>query len=280
LAKKYTLMVVWFDRSSKQIGWFGRNRYPRNLKQSFFLRVDDIMSKVVRPNKDYALLLNVRETGPMWCSEGELSEQVCQYMIGQCYKRGAGWLDATFQSGLVDKYIPKGDEDYQYVAYLANTKEADLKVTRMGLTANWQFAVTTYNAQFKGGENRKFDVGILAHSATQQTWYPKSRLTGGEKAFDSFSLIAKYAQEELGVYKETGISEKVAQVNTTRRFNAMLEKKWKQLKGLYDGPGEQLVKNYRFICVTYHKRSRQITQIYMRDHSNLKKAFQGLTVAV
>jgi hypothetical protein len=96
LAKDYNLMVVWYDRNSKQIGWFGSNKYPRNLKQSFFLRVDEIMSKVIRTNKDYALLLNVKETGPIWCSEGELSEQVCQQMIGQCYRRGAGWLDASF----------------------------------------------------------------------------------------------------------------------------------------------------------------------------------------
>jgi hypothetical protein len=40
------------------------------------------MSKVIRPNKDYALLLNVRETGPIWCSEGELSEEVFQQIIG------------------------------------------------------------------------------------------------------------------------------------------------------------------------------------------------------
>ena len=166
------------------------------------------------------------------------------------------------------------------MAYLANTAKDDGKVTRMNLTNNWQFAVQTYNAQFKGGEKRKFDVGILAHSAMQQTWYPKSLLSGGEKAFDSFALIAKYAQDELGAYKASGIDEKTAQVNTTKAFNSLLEKKWKKLKGLYGGDGEQLVKNYRFICVTYHRRSRQISQIYMRDHSNLKKAFQGLTVAV
>lgn len=148
LAKNYNLMVVWYDRSSKQIGWFGNNKYPRNLKQSYFLRIDEIMSKVVRPGKDYALLLNVKETGPIWCSEGELSEQVCQQIIGQCYRRGAGWLDASFQPQLVDKYIPKADDDYQYVAYLANSAKDDGKVTKMNLTNNWQFAVQTYNAQF------------------------------------------------------------------------------------------------------------------------------------
>jgi hypothetical protein len=183
------------------------------------------------------------------------------------------WLDASFQPQLGDKYTPKTDDDYQYVAYLANSQVDDGKVTKLNLTNNWQFAVQTYNAQFKGGEKRKYDLGVLAHSAIQQTWYPKSLLSGGEKAYDSFALIVKYAQDELGVYKLSGVDEKTAQVNTTKSFNRMLEKKWKQLKGLYEGPGEQLVKNYRFMCVTYHKRSRQISQIYMRDHSNLRKAF-------
>lgn len=130
-------MVVYFDRATKQIGWFGNNKYPRNLKQSYFLRIDEIMSKVIRPNKDYAMLLNVKETGPIWCSEGELSEELCQQMIGQCYKKGASWLDASFQPQLVDKYIPKTDDDYQYVAYLANSQEEDGKVVRMNLTSNW-----------------------------------------------------------------------------------------------------------------------------------------------
>jgi len=99
--------------------------------------------------------------GPLWCSEGDLDTDACRRIIGHC-ARFPGWLDTSRDREVVDKYIPAGDEDYQYQAYVAKD-DGDVKL--VNLTNNWSYATSTYNNLFKGGKDREYNVGIIAHSA-------------------------------------------------------------------------------------------------------------------
>ena len=209
------------------------------------------------------LLISNSLTGPLWCSEGDLDKDECRRLIGHTIKQGVKWIDASYDSVAVDKYIPSGDEDYQYQAYVAKD-DGDVKL--VNLTNNWGYATSTYNNLFKGGKDREYNVGIIAHSARQGFWHPKSLLTGNEKGLDSQALYVKYMQKEHKLYSAKEISEKAARLNTTKVVNDNLEKQWKKIKELFTGSGDQLFKRYKFVVVTYHKRARQLSQIYMKDH--------------
>lgn len=272
------MFVIYKDRRSKGISWYGANRHARNMGQQFASLAQETYNHVIKPNRDWMLMLQVIQYGPLWCSEGELTNIECQKMAGYAVKAGTGWFDVSREPQALDKYIPSKDLDYQYVAFVENTK--DSKVATVNLTNNWSYAVSAYNALFQGGKDRKYNVGVIAHTARQGFWHPKSLLSGTEKYQDSYAVYVKHWQKEKKLWTVDEVSEKNAKLNTTKEMNEYLEKKWKASKELFKGSGDQLFKNYMFVAVTYHKRARYLSQIYMRNHQNLKKAFDGLITAV
>jgi hypothetical protein len=263
LAKSTWTYVITQDRRSKALSWYGSKKHPRNLRQQFNHLAQTTFDKVIKADKNWRLVVMNSLTGPLWCSEGALDTDACRRLIGHAIKQGPAWLDTSFDQKANDKYIPSGDEDYQYQAYVAKD-DGDVKL--VNLTNNWSYATSAYNNLFKGGKDREYNIGIIAHSARQGFWHPKSLLTGNEKALDSQALFVKYHQKENKLYSAKEISEKEARLNTTKVVNDNLEKQWKKLKELFTGSGDQLFKRYKFVVVTYHKRARQLSQIYMKDH--------------
>jgi hypothetical protein len=218
LAKSYWLYVVWMDRDSGKYGWFGGKTSPKNLKVAFMHRCNDIYNQVIKKNYNRALLMQIVETPPIWCSEGDLTEKTCQWMMGTSYRRGGGWWDVKRNfPQVVDQYIPSSDPDYQYVGYAA---KGDGNVTKMNLTKNWSYAQNTFNALFKGGAKAEYDVGIIAHSQQQAHWPKYSKLSGSRKYYDSYALIIKYAQDNHDIWKNATISEEYAKVNVTKEYRA------------------------------------------------------------
>lgn len=278
LAQSVWMYVVTKDRRSKAVAWYGPNRHPRNMQQQFATLAQETFNRVIKPNKDFMMLLNVIQYGPVWCSEGELTSVECTKIMGKSIANGVGWHDVTREPLALDKYIPTVDLDYQYVAFVENTK--DDKVAAVNLTNNWAYARSAYNNLFQGGKDRQYNLGVIAHTARQGFWHPKSLLSGAEKNQDSYAAYVKYWQKEKKLWTKTEVSEKNCALNTTKEMNEYLEKKWKASKELFKGSGDQLFKKYMFVAVTYHKRARQLSQIYMANHQNLKKAFDGLITAV
>ena len=83
-------------------------------------RCNDIYNQVIKQNKNYALLMTIKETNPIWCSEGDLTEKTCQWLMGYAYRHGAGWWDVKRNyPKVIDQYIPSSDPDYQYIGYAA-----------------------------------------------------------------------------------------------------------------------------------------------------------------
>jgi len=278
LAISTWMYIVYKDRRSKAISWYGPNRHPRNMQQQFASLAQETYNRVIKPNRDWMLVLQMIQYGPVWCSEGDLTSPECTKIAGQSIKHGTGWHDVSREPQALDKYIPSKDLDYQYVAFVENTK--DDKVVAVNLTNNWAYARSAYNNLFQGGKDRQYNIGVIAHTARQGFWYPKSLLSGREKNQDSYAVYFKYWQKEKKLWTKDEVSEKNCNLNTTKEMNEYLEKKWKAAKELFKGSGDQLFKRYLFVAVTYHKRARTLSQIYMKYHQDLKKAFDGLIYAV
>lgn len=265
---------VRMDRKSRAIGWLGSNRNNRNLKAQYNGLMTDVYNQVINPRRNWALLLINQKSVPMWCSEGKMTDKECQIMIGQAYRRNTGWMNGYFHKKFINNYLPGSDPEYQYIAYVSK-KDMD-KVERVNLTSNWNYARNAYNSLFKGGEKRDWDIGIIAHTQNMGTWNHRSLLTGAEKNFDSYQLVIKYAQDELKLYKESGIDEKTAQVNTTKEWNEFLKTKWDKLSKMYTGKGEQLFKTYHFGIIAGNRFNGQTSQVLLRGRNNLRQAFADL----
>ena len=68
--------------------------------------------------KELAFTIQIKETVPFYCSEGEFKNPICQRMIG--YSILKGYQKAPKQ--LVDQQISSNDENYQYVCYVQDSR--------------------------------------------------------------------------------------------------------------------------------------------------------------
>jgi hypothetical protein len=80
----------------------------------------------VKENKNYAYIYLVKETVPLYCSEGSLANIYCRRMIGLALKEG--WINAD--NKFVNQNINKLDKPYQYVAYLQNKNSKNSRVVK------------------------------------------------------------------------------------------------------------------------------------------------------
>jgi hypothetical protein len=72
------------------------------MKQGLELVTKAIYKNIVKPNKDMAFMITCRETVPLYCSDGEMTDPVCQGMIG--FALVEGWLVADKK--MINRQIP------------------------------------------------------------------------------------------------------------------------------------------------------------------------------
>lgn len=137
-----------------------------------------------------------------------MTDSVCQGMIG--FALIEGWLVAD--KTLVNRRIPQTSNKFQYVAYMTTNKTGD-KVEKVELGKGWKKALEIYERKIEGEDN-KYSVSIIGHTAHQQWWNIKTAQTGLERYSDVYKMIASYCQKELGLYKKSGYDLKFAQVET------------------------------------------------------------------
>lgn len=69
------------------------------------------------------------------------------------------------------------------------------------------------------GKGQKYDIGVMGHTAIHNKWlYPVSQQIGSRKNFDVYEMIAKYAQDELELYKESSYDEKGIKLVTRKEI--------------------------------------------------------------
>jgi len=110
------------------------------MKQGLELVTKAIYKNIVKPNKDMAFLITCRETVPLYCSDGEMTDPICQGMIG--FALIEGWLVAD--KTLINRQIPQSSDKFQYVAYMTTNTSGD-PVEKLELGKGWKKALETFD---------------------------------------------------------------------------------------------------------------------------------------
>lgn len=82
----------------------------------------------------------------------------------------------------------------------------------------------------------------MGHTAMNQWGKRYSSFQGAQKDMDCYRAIAVYAQQSLGLYKETGTDEKTAQLLMRSLMEEKHKAALKKLRELYTGSGPALYK--------------------------------------
>lgn len=138
LAQDYHFFAVTFDRKTKQYNYLVWQPV-RSMKKGMEFVTKAIYKNIVKPNKDMAFLITCRETVPLYCSEGDMTDSTCKGMIG--YALIEGWLVAD--KSFINRAIPKTSNKFEYVAYMTTNKTDD-KVVKLELGKGWKKAIQNY----------------------------------------------------------------------------------------------------------------------------------------
>jgi hypothetical protein len=109
--------------------------------------VDDvataIYNQILRPDRDSAYMALIRETVPLYCSEGDMHEKLlCQRMIGHAIFKN--WLYPDER--MVNEDISPSDrENYYFVGYFSNLDKPD-EVVRKKLDADLKEATDLFES--------------------------------------------------------------------------------------------------------------------------------------
>ena len=79
------------------------------MKKGFDDAIETLYKKVLKPHKNFAYLIYIHESTPLFCSEGnDLQNKFCQRMIGNALRKG--WL--TPDTRMVDDKISEQDDAF------------------------------------------------------------------------------------------------------------------------------------------------------------------------
>lgn len=264
-----TFYALTYDRRSHQIKALNWKSYLY-MKKALQDVARAIYTNVIKPNNNKAYMALVHETGPLYCSEGDMTKKhICQRLIGAALYRG--WL--LPDEKMMSPFTTEGDRNtYIYVAYLGNSDKQDEAVMKK---LHWDYnqAVKIYKDYFNGAD-APFDYGIIGHTGKKGWWMPKTLYKGSQDKMDVFRLLALHAQKNLNIYTSEASTEEAAKVVTLKEHEAKMREAFEKLNGLYKGKGEVLYKNYHFFLVGMNPKNNAIG-IY--DNYNLNNARQGVT---
>lgn len=267
LFKHYTFIVVTYGRKNHYI----TQRHYRNfwnMKQAMQSMANAVYNNIVKPEKDEAFLFLVRQTQPFYCSEGDLDKKLCQRMIGHAIV--SNWLIP--EKKMVNRYLSSASRHYKHVAYLVKDDDT---VVKMNLTKNLGQSRAQFTA-FVKPEDSEYKAGIIGHTAKNSYWDRYSALPGAEKNMDCLEAIAKYAQKELKLYKESGTDEKAAKVLFRDKMDDKHKSALKKMREIYTGKGERLYKQYIFYAVTYDKNTHGFGRRAWSGHYTMRAAMNTL----
>lgn len=76
LYKPYTFSTVQYNKDSDQISLLSTEQFV-NMKTAVEVLVKQVYSNIVKENKNSAYIYLVKETVPLYCSEGSLNNIYC-----------------------------------------------------------------------------------------------------------------------------------------------------------------------------------------------------------
>jgi hypothetical protein len=254
-----------YDRDTSEIAHFNWRQYYHMNKG-----VDDVAAavykQILRPDRNSAYMALVRESGPLYCSEGDMAKRIlCQRMIG--YALFKDWL---FPDGrMVDEELSAADrENYYFVGYFSHLDKPDV-VVRKKLDGSLKLATELYEKQFTG-KDAEFNIGVMGHTAQRKWWNARSQYNGKLRNHDVFRMLATYAQTKLQLYTKDVHTEQDAKMETQDDFDKRMGEQLEKLKAIYKGPGVPLFRQTTFSIVTFDKRTDLITRPWSQRSNSLK----------
>jgi len=265
LFQKYTFTVTIMHKRSRKLS-VAFNQQLWSMKNAMQKMNAWTYAHVHKSEQDYHYLYTIKETVPLYCSEGDdFSAKPCQIMIGWALYH----KHLLPSKKMVDKRLTGARA--LYVAYLVE-KDGD-KVIVKNLTQNKASATKVFLSLFQG-EEQLYKAGCIGHSQKVSEWFsPVTALKGSEKNLDVWEALARYAQKELTIWEKHALSEKDAKLVTKKQI---LERQAKALKALNDqwkGTGETLFQG--IWGMVYHDRTKvnHAKSVQSLTKNNMKAAF-------
>lgn len=271
LYRQYTIYGLSYDKRTHAVARLNWKSYYY-MKKGLADVADTFYHQIIKPNKEMAYMALVRETVPLYCSEGDMAKKhICQRLIGYALSRK--WLYAD--RGMTYLETAASDRSaYHYVAYLGNSDKQDEAVIKQ---LHWDkaTAVKQYQDFFRGAD-AAFDYGVMGHTAIREFWEWKTLYSGEQKNMDCYRLLALWAQSNLNVYKSDAADEAAAKVVTQKAHDEKLKAKVDEMNGVYKGKGEALHKAVHFFIATLDRKTRKVSRPYDFSSANAKDAVTRL----
>ena len=178
LAFREHVQMVSFDWTFKNL----RVRYHYNRADTH-MNINNRLNEMARnyknqnwPNEDKlprTTLIYGRDNAPIWCSDGEFSNEKCTMALGWAATKTRQFIPSR---KVIDTKMNGGSEDYYYVGYFRE-KEGG-KVIRTNFTRNYAKSVVEYNAMWK---SRKYESALMGHTAVHNFWQWRSKWSAAGK---------------------------------------------------------------------------------------------------
>jgi hypothetical protein len=271
LYKQYTFYALSYDKRSHAVARLNWSSYYY-MKKGVEDVAQALYDNVIKQNKEMAYMALCRETGPLYCSEGDMAKKhICQRLIG--YAIFNKWLYADEK--MIDIKLSTSDrERYHYVAYLGNSDKQDEAVTK---PLSWDYAIASRNYQnFFTGKDAGFDYGVIGHTGLRGWWQAKTLYKGAQANMDVYRLIATHAQTKHDLYKKEAKNEEELKLVTKKAHEKKLTDQLDKLNKIYIGKGEALFRRATFFVVTYDRRTDAVARPVNIGSASVKTAVQQM----
>lgn len=213
----------------------------------------------------------------MYCSEGDLTNPLCQKVIG--YSTAHGWTEAP--AGLVDRTLDAAHPNSTFYALLKDDKG---EITKLDLDRAQGAATAAFKALFPADRAAwKYKAGVMSH-ARRPWWTPvreSAELAASPFRFhDTYEMIVDYAQKKLDKFKEAAGDESGLGLETQKEVNARNAAQLKTLKALVSGSGDQLYRSYVFGATIYRHAQRTLNHVYWGGNANFQAGVKAAYTAV
>jgi len=188
---------------------------------------------------------SLREGGPIWCSEGKLTEKACRRMMGYAIRDQRLYLprEVTNPYASNSKSSKRG---YMVVSKEKEGGKVEKKFTREAGKSNQQRTEVI--------KDKKYSLGFR--------WWPhinwaidsfKSEFRGRETNHDTYEFIAEWFQTNYKIFNEGHVTEKELNCVTQNDWNKKHDALRNKLRKVYNGDGSNLVRNELWSLTWYDK---------------------------
>ena len=213
----------------------------------------------------------------MYCSDGELTKEKCQTLIGYAMRHNSLYPSIK----MVDPKMKSNSIESRYIGIFRSKK--DDSIVRVNFTSNLAQSRVAFEATFKG---REYLTALMAHTRVRWTGYYKSmiprKLDPQRYNHDVYRLYAEYAQKKHDCFKGEGNRDEKSAgyitVESQKKAKDELAKKVRDLAK--DAAGDRLIRQSLIFYIAYNKRYDTLTYGHWANKWSMKAAYGSLSTTL